>query len=110
MALTEVAELEALPVITVDLLCPDFWSRRPDYEDQIVPFLQKHRTALQLDHAEDVLEGYIEKVWPHDLPGSTIMAHASFDEFGRYIFRLPVDGPLADGFAADGQGPGFGAD
>jgi len=107
--MAETTPSEPLPVVTASLLCLDFWSRRSDYENQIIPFLKKNRTVLQLDHAEDVLEAYIEKVWPHDLPGSMITAHASFDDYDRYIFRPPVDGPLADGFAADGRVPLFGA-
>jgi len=109
MPLAETTTQTAMPFIMVNLICPDFWSRRSDYENQIVPFLKENRSALQLENAQDLLEAYIERVWPHDLPGSMIAAHASFDEYDRYILRPATDGPLADNFAVDGIVPVFGA-
>ena len=107
MPCVETTVLEPPNVIAVNSLCLDFGTKRKEFEKELIPFLEKNKTALDIEQAADLFEGYIEKVWPHELPGSMIMAHASFDEFDRYIFRPPVDGPLASKFAANGIVPIF---
>ena len=105
MQFAETITLDTSNVIALNILCLDFWTKRVDYQNELIPFFEKNRAALALEHSADLFESYIEKVWPHELPGSMIMAYASFDGFERYIFRPPVDGPLADGFAANGIVP-----
>jgi len=100
---------EEFNVIAIGTLCLDFRTKRAEYEKELISFLEKNQTALGLGQASDLFEAYIEKVWPHELPGSMIMAHASFDGFDRYIFRPPAAGPLAGEFSSNGQVPIFNA-
>jgi len=109
MSSAEITIPETSNVVAVDILCLDFKTKRAEYEKELISFLEKNQTELGLEQAQDLLEAYIEKVWPDELPGSAIMAYASFDGFDRYIFRPPSDGPLAGEFAANGQVPIFNA-
>jgi len=109
MSTDEITFPVASGIIIVENLCLDFKTKRPAYEKELTAFLEKNRTALSLEHAQDIVEAYIEKVWPHEMPGSIITAYSSFDGFHRFVFRPPVDGPLAIGFAANGRVPIFSA-
>jgi len=109
MSSAETTFPEIFSVVAVNTLCLDFWTKRAEYEEALIAFLDKNQTALGLGQAQDRFEAYIEKVWPHELPGSMIMAYASFDGFDRYIFRPPANGPLAGEYAANGAVPIFSA-
>jgi len=109
MSHDEITLRETSNIIAVEKLCLDFKTKRSAYEKELTAFLEKNRTALSLEHAQDIVEAYIEKVWPYEMPGSLITSYDSFDGFHRFIFRPPVDGPLAIGFVANGQVPIFSA-
>lgn len=102
---TEAATQQQL--LTLSDICLDFKLKTESFTEDFTRFLEKNRTELGLEGAEDIAIAYIEKVWPDNLPGSMIVSNSSFDQFDRWIIRPPVDGPMATAFAANGLVPTF---
>lgn len=96
-------------VIAVQRICLDFQSRAGAYRRRLLAFLEKHRHELDLSEAEDLAGAYLGRVWPPEVPSNLIVSNASFDQFGRWLIRPPVDGPNASSYAAAGLAPAFSA-
>jgi hypothetical protein len=93
--------------LTVQNLCLDFKLKAHSFADRLTKFLERHRAALGLEEAQDLIAAYLERILPSGVPGSVIISNASLDPFDRWIMRPVVDGPLAESFAAGGLVPAF---
>lgn len=93
--------------VTLDLtrICIDFESLRDSYEKGFRDFAVKHAALLALTDQEDPLGEYLDRVWPDGSPGTGILANTR--PFNHYVLRPPVEGPLADSFAAGSFAPAF---
>ncbi len=108
MCPTDSPSMESLSaVLDVENLCLDFKSKVGSYVEAFRRFLERNRTPLGLQDAEDPVTAYLDRICPSGVPGSVIMSSASFDQFDRWMLRPVTDGPLADSFAAQGLVPTF---
>lgn len=88
-------------------LCLDFHTRENDYRPALEAFLKAHRRQLELPDDVDLVQAYLERVFPNGLPGSAIFSNIALGPAPRFLLRPPVDGPLAKTFAANGRAPAF---
>ncbi len=88
-------------------LCLDFRTRENDYRPALEAFLKAHRRQLELPDDVDLVQAYLERVFPNGLPGSAVFSNITLGPAPRFLLRPPVDGPLAKTFAANGRAPAF---
>lgn len=88
-------------------ICLDFQLRQDAYRSAFTGFLEKHRDQLGLDGGDDLVETYLERVWPDNLPNSFIIANISLQQHPQWLIRPAADGPLSSSYAAGSFAPAF---
>lgn len=93
--------------LVLQAICLDLKSKREAYEPALRKFLELHRASLDLTQANDVVATYLARAFPEGVATTVICSNASDNEYGAWLFRPMIGGPLDHQYAARGRAPVF---